>query len=91
MRNFEIEREAGEEEAGPRRRQTVMTAYALVVGGALAFGLGVVMFFEDKFDRADWLGAMVLGGLCLVPGLYASAIAYGARRKWPGYSWRALE
>ncbi|KAH9258972.1 hypothetical protein BASA81_002592 [Batrachochytrium salamandrivorans] len=89
MRNFEIEQE--EEEIGPRRRQTVVTAYALVVGGTLAFGLGVVMFFEDQFNRADWLGAMVLGGLCLIPGLYASVLAYGAKHKWPGYSWRALD
>lgn len=73
-----------------RHRQTVRTAAGLTLGGAAMVCLGATMYWEG-FARTDWLGAFVLGLLCLIPGVYASIIAYGATHKWAGYSWSAID
>ena len=51
--------------------------------------LGLAMIKEGH-EKRDWVPAIVLGILCLIPGSYASFLAYGAHKKWLGYSWDAI-
>ena len=70
-------------------KSIVRTALALVGGGLLLVVLGLIMYWEGR-DQLDWLPPLILGVLCLIPGSYASFLAYGAHKRWPGYAWDAL-
>ena len=85
--------EGGDEETDSVRqkriRSIVVTATALLLGGFVLLIVGLAMYVEGR-DRIDWIPPMGLGAMCIVPGSYATGLAYGAYKKWPGYSWEAL-
>lgn len=72
-----------------RIRSVVRTAAGLVGGGIFFLLLSVVMFFAGH-DKYDFLPGFILGIVCLIPGCYASLLAFGAYRKWKGYAWENL-
>jgi len=73
----------------PRVRSSVLAALLLVLGGLLLTTLGLAMYAAGH-EKMDWVPAIVLGGLCLIPGSYASYLAWGAYKQWRGFSWDAI-
>eukprot|EP00616_Rhizochromulina_sp_CCMP1243_P010956 CAMPEP_0118962704 /NCGR_PEP_ID=MMETSP1173-20130426/940_1 /TAXON_ID=1034831 /ORGANISM="Rhizochromulina marina cf, Strain CCMP1243" /LENGTH=70 /DNA_ID=CAMNT_0006910993 /DNA_START=110 /DNA_END=322 /DNA_ORIENTATION=+ len=60
-----------------------MAAALMLVGGVALLILGII--FMLKIDAKRGLNLIILGGMLLCPGCYASTILFGAYRGWRGY------
>jgi hypothetical protein len=69
--------------------RTIYTGVFLLLLGLFLFFLGFAMWNQGQ-DKLDWIPAMLLGGISVIPGLYVVVLAYGAQKKWKGYTWEAL-
>ena len=49
------------------------------------YGVGAL---HDDFERG--VSMCTVGSIAFIPGSYATAILFGAWRRWPGYSFESL-
>ena len=67
-----------------KKKKTFRLTLFLIGTGLFLIGLGIAMWKEGH-KKVDYLSAIILGTICLVPGTYAAFLFYGTKKKWPGY------
>lgn len=78
--------------ASPPPPKTTMAAICMFVSGIIFLCCGLYIFYNRNKSKGgdQGISMMVLGGMMLIPGSYATCIIYGTYQGWNGYDYSQI-
>jgi len=72
--------------------RTWVTAFVFLATGIITFIIGAVYYWNSTGEEQHNQGKdlLIIGGIMLLPGGYASSILFGAWMQWPGYHYHQV-
>mmetsp|Transcript_22803 Transcript_22803/g.33091 ORF Transcript_22803/g.33091 Transcript_22803/m.33091 type:complete len:110 (-) Transcript_22803:11-340(-) len=70
--------------------KTTLAALLMLFGGIAVGGIGLCIYLFDEKETERGVALMVIAGILILPGCYATMNLLGAFLGWPGYSYTAI-